>query len=76
MTAIDVHQDADMPLPSRAEVIAAMPAGAVRYDSMPLLCGSCDATTTDIDRTLDDYSAVFFWRLTEDLIKGTSGHSS
>jgi hypothetical protein len=68
LTAIDVHQDAAMQLPSRAEVMAAMPAGAVRDDAMPLLSGSCDATAAQTEVALEDYSAVFLWRLTEDLI--------
>ena len=68
LTAIDVHQDAEMQLPSRAEVMALMPADTVRDDSMPLLSGSCSATATQTDGALDDYSALFFWRLTEDLI--------
>jgi hypothetical protein len=68
LTAIDVHRDAQTQLPSRAEVMAVMPAGAVRDDSMPLLSGSCGATATQADGALDDYSALFFWRLTEDLI--------
>jgi len=68
LTAIDVHQDADLPLPSRPEVMTAMPSGEARDDSMPLLAGCCYATAAPIDLTPDGYSAVFFWRLTEDLI--------
>ncbi len=68
LTAIDVHQDAEMQLPSRAEVMAVMPTDAVRDDAMPLLSGSCGATAMQTEGALDDYSALFFWRLTEDLI--------
>ena len=68
LTAIDVHQDAEMQLPSRAEVMALMPAGAVPDNSIPLLSGSCGAAAMKADAGLDDYSALFFWRLTEDLI--------
>jgi hypothetical protein len=67
LTAIDVHQEAAAPLPSRAEVMAIMPAGAVSDNSMPLLSGSCSATAMKAEG-FDDYSALFFWRLTEDLI--------
>jgi hypothetical protein len=34
---------------------------------MPLLSGSCSATAMKAEG-FDDYSALFFWRLTEDLI--------
>jgi len=65
LTAIDVHQDAaDLPLPSRAELISAVPFGEDRVASMPLIAGCCYDAKASI-QTYDGYDAIFLWRLEE-----------
>ena len=65
LDAIDIHAEADSPLPSRAELTASLAIEAPQAASLPLISG---CSFTRAESTPDGYGAVFFWRL-EDLLQ-------